>query len=170
MLGDHLGDPITPNINFSSAYAFSNFNDLKKYHNNKLKNHRYSRDSSEITSQVEHYFSIMHNNAKSFLFRTGMSAILASIYILLNEVDTIITFGIFYRKTQSILDSFKENKLVRVINLDSIQDINKIENFIPKKSLFLIENPSNPFLKLVDLEILKITLNLYSFLTYSRAY
>lgn len=155
VLGDHLGDPITPNINFSSAYAFSNFSDLKKYHNNKLKNHRYSRDSSEITSQVEHYFSIMHNNAKSFLFRTGMSAIMASIYILLNEVDTIITFGIFYRKTQSILDSFKENKLIRVINVNSVHDINKIENFVPKKTLFFIENPSNPFLKLVDLEILK---------------
>ena len=141
VLGDHLGDPITPNINFSSAYAFSNFNDLKKYHNNKLKNHRYSRDSSEITSQVEHYFSRMHNNAKSFLFRTGMSAIMASIYILLNEVDTIITFGIFYRKTQSILDSFKENKLIRVINLNSVQDINKIENFVPKKN-FIFDRKS----------------------------
>ncbi len=155
VLGDHLGDPITPNINFSSAYAFSNFNDLKKYHNNKLKNHRYSRDSSEITSQVEHYFSIMHNNSKAFLFRTGMSAIMASIYVLLNEVETIVTFGIFYRKTQAIIDSFKENTHIQIFNLKSIDEIQEINNLNPQKTLFFVENPSNPFLNLTDIENLR---------------
>ena len=155
VIGKKLGSALTPDINFSSAYAFTSFNDLASYHDDKLNNHRYSRDSTEITSQVEHYFELMHRNASCFLFRSGMSAIMASISVLINKVDTIVTFGIFYRKTQSILERISRLNKINLINLENFHDLDKYDFRDRDDVLFLVENPSNPFLSLIDLKDLR---------------
>ena len=151
LIGSNLGSPLSPGLNLSSAYAFPEFNDLTQYHSDKLNNQRYSRDSTELSRQVEHYFSLMHNNSSCFLFRSGMSAIMSAISTIISEVDEVITFGIFYRKTKSILDEFLKLKKIKVLNFNNYEDLlnYKIEN--PERILFFIENPSNPFLHLIPL-------------------
>ena len=59
----------------SSAYAFESFDDLERYHANKLDETRYGRDSSGISMQCEYYFDRIFDCQKSFLASSGMSAI-----------------------------------------------------------------------------------------------
>ncbi len=155
LIGQRLGSGLTPDVNFSSAYAFNTFNDLANYHSDKLNNHRYSRDSSEITSQVEYYFELMHNNSPCFLFNSGMSAVMASFSVLIEDVDHILTFGIYYRKTKSIIDSLARTNNKKVINLKSYKELKDKKFDNKEKILFLVENPSNPFMTLIDLKDLR---------------
>ncbi len=155
LIGKRLGSGLTPNVNFSSAYAFSSFSDLALYHSDKLNNHRYSRDSSEITSQVEHYFQMMHNNSPCFLFNSGMSAVMASFSVLIEDVDYIVTFGIYYRKTKSIIDNLARSSNKKVLNLNSYNDLKNKKFKDKERILFLVENPSNPFMTLIDLKELR---------------
>ena len=57
--GLNYGSPLTPAVNFSSAYAFRTIEDLLDYHNDKYNSVRYARDGTEITFQVEKYFECM---------------------------------------------------------------------------------------------------------------
>ena len=155
LIGKRLGSGLTPDVNFSSAYAFTKFDDLAFYHSDKLNNHRYSRDSSEITSQVEHYFQMMHNNSPCFLFNSGMSAIMASFSVLIEDIDYIVTFGVYYRKTKSIIDNLARYSNKKVLNLNSYSDLENKTFKDKKRILFLVENPSNPFMTLIDLKDLR---------------
>lgn len=155
IIGSDVGQPLTPGINLSSAYAFSNLNELSQYHSDKFNNLRYTRDSSSISRQVEHYFSIMHDDSACFLFSSGMSAMIAAISSTLKDVDTIVTFGIFYRKTQSILEHLSETRKIRIINLKEFDELKSLEIENKEKILFIVENPSNPFLKLIPLKDLR---------------
>ena len=79
---EELGYPLTPDLNFHQL-AFFSYDDLARYHKNKYGNHRYGRDSNEISSQLEFYFSKMSNDAPSLLFNSGMSALSAALAALL---------------------------------------------------------------------------------------
>ncbi len=155
IIGSEIGQPLTPNINLSSAYAFPNFKELSQYHSDKFNNLRYTRDGSSISRQVEHYFSLMHDNSSCYLFSTGMSAIMAAITCTLSEIDIIITFGIFYRKTQSILENLSNTQKIKIINLNEYEDLKNLNIKNKSKVLFIVENPSNPFLKLISLKDLR---------------
>lgn len=155
IIGAGIGQPLTPNINLSSAYAFPNFDELSQYHSDKFNNVRYTRDGSSISRQVEHYFSLMHDNSNCYLFSSGMSAIMAAITCTLDEIDTVITFGIFYRKTRSILENLSKTQRIKVKNLNKYDDLKSLNINNKSKVLFIVENPSNPFLKLISLKNLK---------------
>src|SRR5690554_2784775 len=71
------GAPLTPSLNFSTAYAFGSIDELGAYHENKYNSVRYARDSSLLVRQLERYFELMHGDAKSLMFNSGMSAISA---------------------------------------------------------------------------------------------
>jgi cystathionine beta-lyase/cystathionine gamma-synthase len=152
-LGDSLGSPLTPAINFSSAYAFKTIEDLNNYHLHKRDNTRYARDSNNLTRQVEEYFSHFYNGHPSFIFSSGMSAIATALGVLLPKVSNVVTFGIYYRKTESLI---KENCMklgLNHITCGSYEDVLSLE--IKGKTLFFVENFSNPFLRVVNIPSLR---------------
>ena len=100
---EELGYPLTPDLNFSSAHAFFSYDDLARYHKNKYGNHRYGRDSNEISNQLEFYFSKMSNDAPSLLFNSGMSALSAALAALLPKSKKVVTLGVIYRKTEHLI-------------------------------------------------------------------
>ena len=94
------GSPLTPSINFSSAYAFNSVDALSHYHENANDFVRYARDTNSIARQCEEYLSAALSQKACLAFNSGMSALDASLAVLLPKRDNIITFGVFYRKTQ----------------------------------------------------------------------
>ena len=149
------GKPLSPDLNFSSAYYFKNLNELKKYHSNKFTNTRYSRDLNTSTLELENFFSSLYKGSRALCFSSGMSAIGASIGGTITNNNTIITFGNFYRKSRSLI-----KHLEAISNLDSINftDYKKFINWSKKnkqkdkKIIFFLETPSNPFLKIIDIK------------------
>ncbi len=148
------GSPLVPSLNFSSAYAFQSIKDLGKYHENKYESIRYTRDSSVIVKQVEHYLELMHDDAKTLLFNSGMSAIASTISTLVDKNTVIVTFGVFYRKSFSIIEDLDTKFDINNYNFNNIEDYIKMD-FQDKKIIILLESPANPFLTLVDVEKIK---------------
>jgi len=143
------GEPLNPSINFSSAYAFRSVDELGEYHSNKFESVRYARDSSLLVRQIEHYFELMHNDNSCLLFNSGMAAISACFSALVNSNSKIITFGSFYRKSLSIFQGYSKKFGVEYLNVNSMSGL-EIHN--SPNTIVLIESPSNPFLKLVDVQ------------------
>lgn len=149
------GEPLNPSINYSSAYAFKSIEELGAYHENKFDSFRYTRDSSLIVRQLEHYFSLMHGKHPALMFNSGMGAISACFSALVTSKSRIITFGSFYRKSLSIFQSYQKNFGVEYIN---VTNLDELKNLNSEDTLVLIESPSNPFLELVDIQAVKAAL------------
>lgn len=148
---DIYGEPLTPSINFSTAYAFKSIQDLGAYHEDKYDSVRYSRDSSVLVRQLEHYFELMHSGHKVLLFNSGMAAISACLNVAVDGGSVIISFGSFYRKSLSIFEQIKMKYGVAYEIYDSVEKCEPRE-FAGKNVVIYLESPSNPFLKLIDVE------------------
>lgn len=149
------GEPLNPSINYSSAYAFKSIEELGAYHENKFDSVRYTRDSSLIVRQLEHYFSLMHSKHPALIFNSGMGAISACFSALVTSKSRIVTFGSFYRKSLSIFQAYQNNFNVEYINVDRVDELKGLNG---ENTLVLIESPSNPFLTLVDIQAVRAEL------------
>ncbi|RBP83248.1 hypothetical protein EBI01_19105 [Marinomonas rhizomae] len=149
------GEPLNPSINYSSAYAFKTIEELGAYHENKFDSVRYTRDSSLIVRQLEHYFGLMHSDHSALMFNSGMGAISACFSALVTSKSRIVTFGSFYRKSLSIFLSYQKNFGIEYINVLGLEEL---ENLNSKDTIVLIESPSNPFLELVDIKAVRSAL------------
>lgn len=144
------GSPLTPSVNFSSAYAFHSVDDLLEYHKDKYNSIRYTRDGSEIVYQVEGYFEHMYSPSKCLLFESGMSAISSALSSVITKNCKVITFGNNYRKTKNILDEYESLGVIESVNYERYNDL-LLEPVKHKKIIFFIESPSNPFLRLANI-------------------
>ena len=154
--GPPPGSPLTPSINLSSAYAFRSVEDLEKYHENANDFVRYARDTNSVARQCEEYLSTALSGQNCFVFSSGMSAIEASLAILLPKREIIITVGTFYRKTQILIEKYSKLSDKRHIHINLIDELHNISKSIDvNKSIILVENFSNPYLTVIDIEKLK---------------
>lgn len=148
----NLGFPLNHSINLSSAYYFKDIKELKKYYKNKFNNLRYTRDANSGSIELEKYFEKLYKNSTSLSFSSGMAAIAASLISTINSETTIVTFGNFYRKSRSIVDHLSKKFKVQSINF---LDYNKFIEWSKKKKknvVFFLEIPSNPFMKIIDIQ------------------
>ena len=151
--GPSPGSPLTPSVNFSSAYAFQSTEKLAEYHTNPQLHVRYARDSSAISIQCENYLSIICEKNYGFLFNSGMSAVCAGLHVLSKDVECIVTFGVFYRKTENVINILCDQQHKTHVNLLNIEDLDDVINQNSQnKVLLVIENFSNPFLDVIDIK------------------
>jgi len=158
-IGVNLSDPLTPNINLSTAYAFKSIEELALYHDSKIDNLRYTRDSSNLTQQLEYYFEKIYMGEKAFLFNTGMAAVITAIDCAIDGVEKIITIGVNYRKTEIYLEEkIKEKGLKgkKYKNYKEIEGENKVE-IRDNKILIYVENFSNPYLNFIEIKEIRKT-------------
>jgi cystathionine beta-lyase/cystathionine gamma-synthase len=150
------GSPLTPSINFSSAYAFNSIEALEEYHKNSNDFVRYARDTNGVARQCEEYLSATLSNQTCFVFNSGMSAIDASLAVLLPKRENVITFGVFYRKTQILIERYSKLYKIKHIHFETAEEmLSSVTSDLMNKSTVLIENFSNPFLTVLDIEPLK---------------
>jgi cystathionine gamma-synthase len=144
-----IGKPLNPSINYSTAYSFQTVDDLRSYHENKYSSVRYARDSSPLVSQIEYYLSKTLSDSRVLLFNSGMSAISTALNCFLNKNSEIITIGSYYRKSASIFMKMEKSFGIKTVNYKCSTDIPRSDS---TETIILIESPSNPFLRLVDVE------------------
>ena len=151
--GKSIGNPLNPSINLSSAYAFKTIDELNEYHDNKRDNTRYARDGNDLARQAEEYFGHMFDKSTCFLFNSGMAAVSCALNVLYDKIDNIVTFGMFYRKSEVIISDAAKRFNIRHLNV--VDDKFSMLTSLKGKTLFFIENFSNPFLRLTDVKKLK---------------
>ena len=154
IFSDLPGYPLVPSLNFSTAYGFSDLDELKTYHLDRYNKVRYSRDSSALVLQLEKYFQKLFGTKYALIFNSGMSSISAALNPFIGLETKIHTIGNFYRKTLSMISLFTDNFNIEHHNHISIDHL--IKNTVDSKfNIIIIESPSNPFLKINDISKIK---------------
>ena len=155
-----FGFPLTPGLNFSSAYSFNNLKELKDYYNFKYSKVRYSRDANSLSLELEDVCRFNYDNNHCLSFGSGMSAVSAAIFSKIENDTIIITFGNFYRKSRAIIEELSSKFKIKnknFLNYKNFLNWAKKNKRKYKKIIFFLEIPSNPFLKIIDIKNIRET-------------
>ncbi|BAP58586.1 cystathionine gamma-synthase [Candidatus Tachikawaea gelatinosa] len=130
-------------IYLSTTYNFLEFNQPRL--------HDYSRRSNPTRDIAQNLLAELEEGVGAILTNSGMSAIYLLTTMFLSTQDLIIApydcYGGTYRLLKSLHD--KKNFTVKFIDQNNMNQIKKSFNQKPK--LILIESPSNPLLRVVNL-------------------
>jgi methionine-gamma-lyase len=113
----------------------------------------YSRWRNPTVAAVAAHLASLEQAKGCLLFSTGMAAISTCILTAVKAGDHIISQSSVYGGTFHLFSHYlKENFGVQVtfVNVDELNDVEKYVR--PNTKLIYVESPSNPTLRLVDLE------------------
>lgn len=139
----HTGAVNVP-VFLTSTYAQNSPGDLKA-------GYEYSRGGNPTRQALEDALASIENGAKGLAFGSGLAAIDA-VLKLLNPGDEVIAVDDLYGGTYRMFVRLFEKYQLKFtfVNFD---DASKISEFITDKTkLIWLETPTNPLMKLVDIE------------------
>ena len=116
------------------------------------KGYEYSRTSNPTRKALEDCIASLENGDKGFAFASGMAAT-STILELLDSGDHVIASDDLYGGTYRLMEDVRK----RTSSLDfSFVDFSKTSNILdaikPNTKMLWLETPSNPLLKITDLE------------------
>lgn len=119
--------------------------------------YEYSRADNPTRTALEHALESIENGARGLAFSSGLAAI-DCVMKLLKPGDEVIAMDDLYGGTYRLFTRFYEDMGIR-FHFISMNDLTLFESKINEKTkLVWIETPTNPLMKLADIEaIAKIT-------------
>jgi cystathionine gamma-synthase len=134
---------VTPPLYLSSNYTFEDLGKPRTYD--------YSRSGNPTRDILSDALAELENAAGGVITSTGMSAV-TLVLQLLGKDDLVIAPHDCYGGTFRLLTTLNEKGIIRVrfvdqTNIENVKDILK-----DKPALIWIETPSNPLLRVVDIE------------------
>jgi len=134
---------VTPPLYLSSNYAFADLNEPRKYD--------YSRSGNPTRDILSDALAELEQAAGGVVTSTGMSAVLLVLQLLPKDALVIAPHDC-YGGTFRLLTTLHEKGQLRVEFVDQNND-QQLQAVLNKKpSLLWIETPSNPLLRVVDIE------------------
>ncbi|MDF7679408.1 cystathionine gamma-synthase [Enterobacteriaceae bacterium ESL0689] len=134
---------VAPPIHLSSTYNFSAFNQPRA--------HDYSRRGNPTRDVVQHALAELEGGSGAVLTNTGMSAILLVTTVLLKPGDLLIAPHDCYGGSYRLFDSLAKRGCYQVQFVDLGDEQALSQALAEKPQLILIESPSNPLLRVVDI-------------------
>lgn len=150
-LRENYGSVSMPIYN-ASVYAFSDADEGAALHSYEKEGYFYGRLGNPTQTALEKAVAELESAEKSYALASGMAAISAAILSNVKSGDHIVAPVSMYSTTTLFLDEISdkfgiETTFVDAENAESYRDAIK-EN----TKLFWIESPSNPLLKITDIE------------------
>lgn len=134
---------VVPPIHLSSTYNFRDFNEPRA--------HDYSRRGNPTRDVVQRTLAELEGGAGAVLTNTGMSAIHLVTTVFLKPGDLLVAPHDCYGGSYRLFDSLSKRGAYRVKFVDQ-GDLNALQAALDEKpKLVLIESPSNPLLRVVDI-------------------
>ncbi len=117
----------------------------------------YGRYSNPTLAAVEGKLAALEGSDRAVLFASGMNAITSTLLTLLSSGDHVIFFREAYRRTREFAEKFLQRWGVTT-TLVSMDDQDAIADAIrPNTRALFVETPTNPHLRVADLERLAET-------------
>lgn len=118
----------------------------------KHKGYEYSRTHNPTRNAYEQCIADLESGQRGFAFASGMAAI-GTILELLNPGDHVIAIDDVYGGTYRILERVRKRSAGLEVSFVDLCDIEKLTAAIrPNTRMIWVETPTNPMLKIVDLE------------------
>jgi len=150
---------VTPVVQ-TATYTFENTADLCNFMEAKMwgtdpamaERGEYGRYGNPTVRAVEKRLAALENGGDAMLFPTGMSAITNILLSMLSTGSHVVFTDDCYRKTRNFCQTF-----LKRLGIESTQapmgDYEALEGAIqPNTRLIISESPTNPYLRVVDLE------------------
>ena len=135
---------VVPPIHLSSTYNFVDFNQPRT--------HDYSRRGNPTRDVVQQALAEREGGAGAVLTNTGMSAILLVTTVFLKPGDLLVAPHDCYGGSYRLFDSLSKRGAFRVKFVDQGDSRALAEAMAEGPKLVLVESPSNPLLRVVDIE------------------
>ena len=139
---EHHG-AVIPAIHLSSTYALKGFNEKRQYD--------YSRTGNPTRATFAQAIADLEQGAVGIVTSTGMSAV-HLICQLLSTNDTVIIPHDCYGGSYRLFTHLAKRGQFKLMVVDQNNDEALTEALKSKPKLVLLESPSNPLLRLVDIE------------------
>lgn len=118
----------------------------------KHKGYEYSRTKNPTRCAYERCVADLESGQHGFAFASGMAAI-ATVLEILSPGDHVIVCDDVYGGTFRLFDKVRKRSAGLNVSFVDMTDTSNIEKFItPKTRLIWMETPTNPMLKLIDLQ------------------
>jgi cystathionine gamma-synthase len=134
---------VVPAIHLSSTYALKSFNDKRQFD--------YSRTGNPTRSTFGQAIADLEHGAVGIVTSTGMSAVHLICQLLATQ-DTVIIPHDCYGGSYRLFTHLAKRGQFNVIVVDQNDQEALAQALAQKPRLVLVESPSNPLLRLVDIE------------------
>ncbi|GME47036.1 cystathionine gamma-synthase [Pantoea agglomerans] len=134
---------VVPPIHLSTTYNFLDFNEPRA--------HDYSRRGNPTRDVVQRTLAELEGGAGAVLTNTGMSAIHLVTTVFLKPGDLLVAPHDCYGGSYRLFDSLSKRGAYRVKFVDQGDPVALQAALDEKPKLVLIESPSNPLLRVVDI-------------------
>ncbi|WP_337023865.1 MULTISPECIES: cystathionine gamma-synthase [unclassified Pantoea] len=134
---------VVPPIHLSSTYNFLDFNEPRA--------HDYSRRGNPTRDVVQLALAELEGGAGAVLTNTGMSAIHLVTTVFLKPGDLLVAPHDCYGGSYRLFDSLSKRGAYRVKFVDQGDKAALAAALAEKPKLVLVESPSNPLLRVVDI-------------------
>jgi cystathionine beta-lyase/cystathionine gamma-synthase len=155
---DHLtpygNKPMVTPIVSAVNYEYVSFEILRQITDGEIDGYTYHRDDNPTVRAVEKEIALMEKCPDCVISTTGMAALTMIFLTYLKAGDNLITFHDVYGanyKVGLILEKFG----VEVTWLDAAEPEKVAENVKENTRMIFCETPSNPLVKIVDIEYLR---------------
>ncbi|KHS84884.1 cystathionine gamma-synthase [Pectobacterium brasiliense] len=134
---------VVPPIHLSSTYNFTGFNQPRA--------HDYSRRGNPTRDVVQRALAELEGGAGAVMTSSGMSAIMLVCTVFLRPGDLLVAPHDCYGGSYRLFDSLSKRGAFRVKFVDQSDTDALNEALAEKPKLVLVESPSNPLLRVVDI-------------------
>jgi cystathionine gamma-synthase len=148
---------ITTPIVQASTYTFENTQDLIDYMEAKMwgdetEREEYGRYGNPTIASVEAKLADLDSDEAACLFSSGMAAVTTTLFSLLSQGGHVILTDDCYRRTRQFVTKFLARYGVTATQVP-MGDYEALEAAIqPNTKVILSESPTNPYLRVLDLE------------------
>ena len=148
---------VTP-IEQTAAYSFENTQQIKDFYEGRLDGIKYGRYGCPTQHAAERKISDLEKTERALIFSSGMAAVTTTILALAEKGQHILFTGDCYRNTGRFFTDFLPKLGIESTEVP-IGNLENLESYLRDESvLFFSELPTNPFLRVIDLEkIIAIT-------------
>ncbi|QLH64160.1 cystathionine gamma-synthase [Serratia symbiotica] len=134
---------VVPPIHLSSTYNFIGFNQPRA--------HDYSRRSNPTRDVVQRALAVLEGGSGAVMTASGMSALHLVTTLLLKPGELLVAPHDCYGGSYRLFDSLNKRDAYRVLFVDQGNEKALQQALAQKPKLVLIESPSNPLLRVVDI-------------------
>ncbi|MEO8796701.1 MAG: aminotransferase class I/II-fold pyridoxal phosphate-dependent enzyme [Polyangiaceae bacterium] len=150
-------DAVTTPIACTATYAFSSSRELVDHFEGNIERDEYGRYGNPTVRAAERKLSALDAGEDTVLFASGMAAITTTLLSLLKAGDHVILAGECYRRTRSFVTETLGRFGVSHTIVPNGNALAIAQEVHAKTKVILTEAPTNPYLRVVDLEAIAKT-------------
>jgi len=162
---EKYADSLTTPIIQTATFTFKNSKAIEDYTKRGMEHYEYGRYGNPTAKIAEARLADLEGAEDCVVFSSGMSAITTTIFALVQSGDHIVITDDSYKKTLEFCRSYLKQFAIEC-TIVPFGDYRILERAIRKNTRFIFsESPTNPYLNIFDLVVIKKIANRHKVLT-----